>query len=103
MLKFLRQLFQSSTQPATSTAVRDERRQSPRTSPATVLTTKPPLPEKQPDTEPGELGLSEEGPEEVVVDPSIGLEDTTEVGGNPYDTGAYRPPDVWGKSTKRSE
>jgi hypothetical protein len=100
MLNFLRQLFQREEESATSG---DDRRRSPRTSPASVLTTKPPLPVQQPDTEPGGLELSEEEPEEVVLDPSISLEDTGEVGGDPYDTGAFRPPDIWRKTTKRDE
>jgi hypothetical protein len=103
MLNFLRQLFQRDAQSADSSVARADRRKSPRTSPASVLTTKPPLPLKEPDTEPGGLELSEEEPEEVVLDPSIGLEDTAEVGGDPYDTGAYRPPDVWRKTKKHSE
>ena len=101
MLRFLQRLLGWDSHPASSKPEEMERRQTPRTSPASVLADAPPQAAEDPHASEDNQSAEAATPEFSLQDPVSDLEKLSEDGSNPYDTGKFNRSNVWSNSGGR--
>jgi len=101
MLRFLQRLLGWDSHPASSKPEGMERRQTPRTSAASVLAAPAPQAAEDPHTAEDSKSAESATPELSLQDPKLNLEKPAEDGSNPYDTGSFNQPNVWSNSGGR--
>jgi len=104
MLKFLQRLLGWDSHTASSKPERVERRQTPRTSAASVLAQD--QPQAAEDSQPAAAKEPEKASEPTLSlqDPDINLEEADKAdadGSNPYDTGSFNRPNAWSNAGGR--
>ena len=115
MLRFLQRLLGWDSHPASSKPEGMERRQTPRTSAASVIAEAPPQaaeappqaadapPQAAEDPHAGKVNKSTEVEklELSLQDSELNREKSAKVGSNPYDTGKFNRPNVWSNAGGR--
>ena len=101
MLRFLQRLLGWDSHPASSKPEGNERRQTPRTSAASVLADAPPKAAEDPHAAEDSESAEAATPELSLQDPDSNLEKPSEDGSNPYDTGKFNRLNVWSNSGGR--
>ena len=101
MLKFLQRLLGWDSHTTTSKPEGVERRQTARTSAASVLAKD--LPQAAEDSQPAAAKKPDEASEPTLSlqNPDISLEKADEDGSNPYDTGKFNRPNAWSNAGGR--